>query len=100
AILSDHVCTALQLANFWQDVSRDFDIGRVYLPEEDRLRFGYTESDLQNRRTTPAFRALLRYEVDLTKDLFYRGWPLLDRIEPDIRADIELFIRGGLGILR
>jgi squalene synthase HpnC len=100
AVLSDHVCTALQLANFWQDVSRDFDIGRVYLPEEDRRRFGYSEADLQNRRTNAAFRALLRYEVDLTKDLFYRGWPLLDRIEPEIRPDIELFIRGGLGILR
>jgi squalene synthase HpnC len=100
AVLSDHVCTALQLANFWQDVARDFAIGRVYLPKEDRLRFGYTEADLQNRRTTPAFRDLLRFEVDQTKDLFYRGWPLLDRIDAEIRPDIELFIRGGLGILR
>jgi squalene synthase HpnC len=100
AVLSDHVCTALQLANFWQDVARDFAIGRVYLPEEDRLRFGYTEADLQNRRPTPAFRELLRFEVDQTKDLFYRGWPLLDHIDPDIRPDIELFIRGGLGILK
>jgi squalene synthase HpnC len=100
AVLSDHVCTALQLANFWQDVARDFAIGRVYLPQEDRQRFGYTEADLQNRRTTPAFRDLLRFEVDQTKDLFYRGWPLLDRIDPEIRPDIELFIRGGLGILR
>ena len=100
AILSDHVCTALQLANFWQDVARDFAIGRVYLPQEDRVRFGYTEADLQNRRTTPAFRDLLRFEVDQTKDMFYRGWPLLDHIDPEIRPDIELFIRGGLGILK
>lgn len=100
AVLSDHVCTALQLANFWQDVARDFAIGRVYLPQEDRRRFGYTEADLQNRRTTPAFRELLRYEVEQTRDLFYRGWPLLDRIDAEIRPDIELFIRGGLGILK
>jgi squalene synthase HpnC len=99
AALSDHVCTALQLANFWQDVARDFAIGRVYLPQEDRQRFGYTEADLQNHRTTPAFRDLLRFEVDQTKDLFYRGWPLLDRIDAEIQPDIELFIRGGLGIL-
>src|SRR5258708_18408847 len=45
ALLSDHVCTALQLANFWQDVARDFDIGRVYIPEEDRERFGYAEGE-------------------------------------------------------
>jgi squalene synthase HpnC len=100
AILSDHVCTALQLANFWQDVARDFDIGRVYLPLEDRQRFGYTEADLQNRRTTQAFRDLMRYEVEQTRDMFYRGWPLLDRIDVEIRPDIELFIRGGLGILK
>jgi squalene synthase HpnC len=100
AALSDHVCTALQLANFWQDVARDFAIGRVYLPQEDRLRFGYSEADLQNKLTNPAFRALMRYEVEQTRDMFYRGWPLLDRIDPEIKPDIELFIRGGLGILK
>ena len=99
AAFSDHVCTALQLANFWQDVARDFDIGRVYLPEEDRLRFGYSEADLQARRTTPGFLQLLRFEVERTRDLFYRGWPLIDRVSREIRPDIELFIRGGLGIL-
>ncbi len=100
AALADSVCTGLQLANFWQDVARDFDIGRVYLPEEDRQRFGYTEADLESRRCTPAFVELLRYEVDRTRDLFYRGLPLLERVPPDVRLDIELFIRGGLAILR
>ena len=64
AALSDHVCTALQLANFWQDVGRDFDIGRVYLPEEDRRRFGYGDDDLEARRFTPAFAELMRFEVE------------------------------------
>src|SRR5207248_906929 len=63
AALSDHVCTALQLANFWQDVARDYDLGRVYLPEEDRRRFGYRDEDLAARRCTPAFVELLRFEV-------------------------------------
>jgi squalene synthase HpnC len=100
APLSDHICTALQLANFWQDVARDFTIGRVYLPEEDRQRFGYTERDLQNRRYTPGFIELMSFEVERARDLFYRGLPLLERMPAEIRPDIELFIRGGLAILR
>jgi squalene synthase HpnC len=100
AALADHVCTALQLANFWQDVARDYDIGRVYLPEEDRARFGYGDDDLAARRFTPAFAELLRFEVDRTRDLFYRGFPLVERVPPAARADVELFIRGGLAILR
>ena len=100
AAFSDQVCTALQLANFWQDVARDFNIGRVYLPEEDRLQFGYQEEDLQARRITPGFLRLMRFEIDRTRELFYRGWPLIDRVSMEIRPDIELFIQGGLGILR
>ncbi|MBV9122076.1 MAG: squalene synthase HpnC [Planctomycetes bacterium] len=99
AALADHICTALQLANFWQDVARDLDIGRVYLPEEDRQRFGYTDEDLQGRRYTPAFVALMRFEVDRTRALFQRGLPLLEQVRPEVRLDIELFLRGGLAIL-
>jgi squalene synthase HpnC len=100
AALSDFICTALQLANFWQDVARDFDLGRVYLPEEDRRRFGYPDEDLEARRFTPAFAELMRFEVDRTRDLFYRGFPLVERVPPGLRADVGLFIRGGLAILR
>jgi phytoene/squalene synthetase len=88
------------LTNFWQDIARDFDIGRVYLPAEDRLRFDYTESDLQNRRYTGSFVELIRFEIERTRDLFYRGLPLVDRLAPELRPDIELFIRGGLAVLR
>jgi squalene synthase HpnC len=98
--LADCICTGLQLANFWQDVARDFAIGRVYLPEEDQRHFGYTQEDLRAHRFTPAFGALLRFEVERTRELFYRGWPLVDRVPAELRPDIELFIRGGLGILR
>ncbi|HWG41951.1 MAG TPA: squalene synthase HpnC [Gemmataceae bacterium] len=100
AVLSDRICTALQLANFWQDVARDFAIGRIYLPREDRERFGYNDDDLAARRFTPAFAELLRFEVDRTRDLFYRGIPLIEQMPEPMQADIELFIHGGLAILR
>jgi squalene synthase HpnC len=100
AALADHVCTALQLANFWQDVARDFAIGRVYLPEEDRRHFGYSDADLGARRFTRCFAELMRFEVDRTRDLFYRGFPLIERLPAELRPDVELFIHGGLGILR
>ncbi len=99
ARLADFVCTGLQLANFWQDVARDYAIGRIYLPEEDRRRFGYTEADLRERRCTPAFQELMRFEVDRTRDLFRRGLPLLELMPAQTRLDIELFLRGGLAIL-
>jgi squalene synthase HpnC len=100
AALSDAICTALQLANFWQDVQRDFALGRVYLPREDRRHFDYNDDDLAAQRFTPAFANLLRFEVDRTRDLFYRGAPLSERMPETMRADIELFVQGGLSILR
>jgi squalene synthase HpnC len=100
ARLSDFVCTGLQLANFWQDVDRDLTIGRVYLPEDDRQCFGYPEIDLQRRRCTPAFVQLMRFEVDRTRDFFYRGMPLVETLPGEVRPDVELYIRGGLAILR
>ena len=98
--LADHICTGLQLANFWQDVARDFDIGRVYLPAEDRERFGYSDDDLASRRFTAAFAELMRFEVERARDLFHRGAPLVELMPKAYRADIELFIAGGLAILR
>jgi squalene synthase HpnC len=100
ALLSDHICTGLQLANFWQDVARDFDIERVYLPEADRHRFGYTDDDLAARRFTPAFAELMRCQVDRARALFEQGLPLVARLPSPIQTDIELFARGGLAILR
>lgn len=100
APLSDAICTGLQLANFWQDVSRDLDIGRVYLPAEDRQRFGYPDADLEARRFTPAFAQLMRFEVERARQLFHDGLPLVDMMPKDVQSDIELFARGGLGILR
>ncbi len=99
AALSDRICTGLQLANFWQDVARDLDIGRVYLPAEDRRRFGYSDDDLEARRFTPAFAGLMRFEVERARALFHEGLALVPRMPADVQADIELFARGGLAIL-
>jgi squalene synthase HpnC len=99
AELSDRICTALQLTNFWQDVARDYAIGRVYLPEEDRIRFGYTESDLASGRHNRAFVDLMRFEVERARDLFFRGLPLIDQVPRDVRIDVDLFARGGLAVL-
>jgi squalene synthase HpnC len=100
AALADYICTALQLTNFWQDVARDYDLGRVYLPEQDRLRFGYTAEDLQARRYNLHFADLLAYLVERTRDLFSRGAVLVDLMPVQVQLDIELFLRGGLAILR
>jgi squalene synthase HpnC/squalene synthase HpnD len=99
AELADCICTGLQLANFWQDVRRDLDIGRVYLPAEDRERYGYSDEDLQQRRFTPAFAELMKFEVDRTRELFRKGAPLVELMPADLQVELELFIRGGLGIL-
>ncbi|MBX7104688.1 MAG: squalene synthase HpnC [Gemmataceae bacterium] len=98
--LSDSICTGLQLANFWQDVARDLDLGRVYLPREDRERFHYPDSDLHAKCMTPAFRDLLRFEVARTRSLFEEGLPLVPMMPRDLRIQIELFAQGGLAILR
>jgi squalene synthase HpnC len=100
AALSDCICTALQLANFWQDVARDFTLGRVYLPAEDRRRFGYGDADLEARRFTPAFAGLMRFEVDRARELLHRGRPLARLVPAELRPEVELFVRGGLAVLR
>jgi squalene synthase HpnC len=99
ARLADMTCTALQLANFWQDVARDLAIGRIYLPREDRARFGYPESDLRALRFTPAFAELLRFEVARARDLLSQGRALVPRIPGELAVDVDLFSRGGSAIL-
>jgi squalene synthase HpnC len=96
---SDSICTGLQLANFWQDVSRDYDIGRVYLPRETRTRFGYSDEDLRQRRTTEAFIELMRFEVVRARQFLLEGLPLVEALPGRLQIDIELFARGGLRVL-
>jgi squalene synthase HpnC len=97
---SDATCTALQLANFWQDVVRDYAIGRIYLPLEDMARYHVPEEDIAASRFTPAFAQLLRFECERAKALFQDGMKLLPLVHRRLRLDIEMFSRGGLEILR
>jgi squalene synthase HpnC len=97
--LSDSTCTALQLANFWQDVSVDYARGRIYLPLEDLRRFGVSEDDLAHSRNTPAFCALMKFEVDRAHDWFRQGLPLAGKVDHELAIDLELFSRGGQEIL-
>lgn len=97
---ADATCTALQLANFWQDVARDYAIGRIYLPLEDMARFGVLEEDIAGSRFTPAFAQLLQFECERAKALFAEGMKLCPLVDRRIRLDIEMFSRGGQEILR
>ncbi len=98
-VLSDHTCTALQLANFWQDVSLDWKKGRVYLPQEDMRRHGVDETDIAAGIANENFRALMKNEVAWARDLFAQGMPLLKMVDNALALDLDLFSRGGLAIL-
>jgi squalene synthase HpnC len=97
--LSDFTCTALQLANFWQDVSPDYSNGRIYLPLEDLRRFGVVEDDISARRNTASFCDMMRFEVERARNWFRQGLPLIERVDRELAIDIELFSRGGQEIL-
>jgi len=96
---SDSICTGLQLANFWQDVARDFEMGRIYLPAEDRRRFGYTPEQMQNHEFNPAFQQLMEFEVERARQFLRDGLPLVPQLPGRLQVDIDLFARGGLKIL-
>jgi len=98
--LSDYTCTALQLANFWQDVSVDYAKGRIYLPLEDLRRFGVSEEDIAQNRNTPSFCAMMEFEVERAHDWFRQGLPLVAQVDRSLAIDLELFSRGGQEILR
>jgi squalene synthase HpnC len=97
--LSDYTCTALQLANFWQDVSADFQKGRIYIPLEDLRRFGVGEEAIRNRENSPAFCEMMRFEVERAGQWFAQGLPLVAKVDRKLATDIELFSRGGQEIL-
>ena len=97
--LSDYTCTALQLANFWQDVAVDYGKGRIYLPLEDLDKYGVTEDDIAQRRATPAFLEMMKFEVARAREWFQMGLPLAEMVDKHLALDIELFSRGGLEIL-
>jgi len=102
--LSDATCTALQLANFWQDVRRDWDMDRVYIPADRMVSREYSvellEEDLKARAASPRFRSVMRELVDDTQSLFLKGLPLPRMVNRHLAVDLELFSRGGMAILK
>jgi squalene synthase HpnC len=98
-VLSDYTCTALQLANFWQDVTRDLDKDRIYIPLDLMADHGICEAELFERRFDKRYADMMRALVRRTRDLFDRGLPLAAKVGSNIRIDIELFSRGGLAVL-
>jgi squalene synthase HpnC len=96
---SDAICTALQLINFWQDVGIDIGKGRIYLPQEDLLRFRVDEQQIALGRTGPEWRALMRFEVERARALMLEGAPLATRLPGRIGWELRLVVQGGLRIL-
>ncbi|MGH9593629.1 MAG: squalene synthase HpnC [Bryobacteraceae bacterium] len=97
--LSDATCTALQLANFWQDIPADLKKGRIYLPIAVMERHGYSPEDLGALRFSPQFQSAMRDAVSVARNLFLRGLPLVKTVDKRLAFDLELFSRGGLRIL-
>jgi len=97
---SDFICTALQLANFWQDVAIDLQKDRVYLPLEDIKRFGYSEKELFAHTYNDAFKKLLSHEVEQTWKLFEQGRSLCDSVESSLQKELRLVYAGGTTILK
>jgi squalene synthase HpnC len=97
--LSDATCTALQLANFWQDITVDLEKDRVYLPLDSMSRHGYSVADLRAGAFNPAFQNVMRDAVGVARKLFLEGLPLIKTVDKRLAFDLDLFSRGGMRVL-
>jgi squalene synthase HpnC len=98
--LSDYTCTALQLANFWQDIGVDLEKGRVYLPLDLLAKHGYSVDELLRLEENDRSRAVLREAVGVAENLFEKGLPLIRKVDRRLSLDLDLFSRGGMKILQ
>ncbi|TXT23676.1 MAG: squalene synthase HpnC [Gallionellaceae bacterium] len=96
---SDAICTSLQLINFWQDVAKDYAIGRVYLPQDEMARFGVTEDHIAEGRIDEAWRELMRFQVQRARGMMKDGAPLGSILTGRIGLEMRLIIAGGNRIL-
>ena len=99
ALLSDKICTGLQLANFWQDAVRDSEIPRRYIPAEYMLRFGVAEGQIEGRVFTPEFGNMMRALVDRTRAMLQEGGAISTTVDEELRVTLNLFRKGGEAIL-
>jgi hydroxysqualene synthase len=97
---SDAICTALQLANFWQDVSVDLKKDRIYIPAEDFKAHEYSEADLRMGVCNERFKNLMKFEVSRTRSLFEQGRPLLSRVKFPLTTELRMSWLGGMQILK
>lgn len=97
--LSDFICTALQLTNFWQDIAVDLEKDRIYIPLEDIERFGYTVDEIKSHVVTNAFRRLMAEEIEFTRGLFVKGLPLCSRVDKRLSIELRAICLGGMMIL-
>jgi squalene synthase HpnC len=98
--LSDSICTALQLTNFWQDISVDVKRNHIYIPQEDFEEFGYREQNLYSRIFNERFYNLMAFEVHRTMELFLAGRPLLLMVGNELSLELKLTWNGGVQILK
>ncbi|HEX5364323.1 MAG TPA: squalene synthase HpnC [Gallionella sp.] len=96
---SDAICSALQLINFWQDVAKDWAIGRVYLPQDDLARFGVSEAQIAQGMTDASWHALMQFEVQRAREMMLAGRPLGTILTGRIGLEMRMIIAGGLRIL-
>ena len=97
--ISDNTCTALQLANHWQDVSRDLEQDRIYMPIDEMKRFNYSLEEYQKCVVNDQWRALMRFQVERARELFEKGKLLWDKVDPKLAVDLRMFTMGGLAVL-
>jgi len=96
---SDAVCSALQLINFWQDIELDFAKGRIYLPQDEMARHGVSERHIAEQRCDAAWRALLAFQVERSRQMMLRGQPLARSLSGRMGLEIRATLQGGLRIL-
>jgi phytoene synthase len=97
---SDNICTSLQLINFWQDVAKDYAIGRIYLPQDEMAQYGVTEDQVARRMTNDAWRGLMHFQASRTRAMMISGAPLGSILKGRIGMEMRMIIAGGLCILR
>lgn len=99
-LYSDHICTSLQLINFWQDVQKDYAIARIYLPQDEMARFGVSESQIAQGRVDMAWQQLMQFQIERTRAMMKYGAPLGSVLTGRIGLEMRLIISGGLRILK
>ena len=99
ALLSDKVCTALQLANFWQDVVEDWERGRRYLPADQMQRFGVTDAMIADKQFTPEFKSMMKFLVEYAGTMLREGGQIANQVDAELAVTLRLFEKGGRAAL-